>query len=145
MHIQKVTEVTEELMQAIRRLIPQLAPGAPIPNRQELDALINSSTSTLLLARFPDAMGQIAGCLNLAIYPTPTGVRSIIEDLVVDERFHRRGLARALVTAAVEIARSAGANRISLTSNPRREAANLLYQHLGFQLRDTNCYSLQIH
>jgi ribosomal protein S18 acetylase RimI-like enzyme len=40
----------------------------------------------------------------------------------------------------LEIAREKGASGVSLTSNPKREAANRLYQKMGFKKRDTNAY-----
>ncbi len=70
----------------------------------------------------------------------PTGLRSIIEDVVVDETARRKGIGEALVRHAIELAREAGADGVSLTSNPQREAANQLYQSMGFQLRQTNPY-----
>ena len=33
-----------------------------------------------------------------------------------------------------------GAKTIDLTSRPSREAANRLYQRLGFEMRETNVY-----
>jgi ribosomal protein S18 acetylase RimI-like enzyme len=80
------------------------------------------------------------GILCLTVYRVPTGVRSIIEDVIVDESMRRRGIGEALVRRALELAREAGADGVSLTSNPKREAANQLYQSMGFQLRQTNPY-----
>jgi len=37
-------------------------------------------------------------------------------------------------------ARERGAKTVDLTSRPSREAANRLYQRLGFVARDTNVY-----
>jgi ribosomal protein S18 acetylase RimI-like enzyme len=45
-----------------------------------------------------------------------------------------------MMEQAITTAREAGANGISLTSNPLRVEANKLYQTLGFQKRDTNVY-----
>jgi ribosomal protein S18 acetylase RimI-like enzyme len=42
--------------------------------------------------------------------------------------------------AALDEARSRGAKDVSLTSRPSREAANRLYQRIGFERRDTNVY-----
>ena len=52
----------------------------------------------------------------------------------------RQGIGEALMRHAIELAREAGAEGVSLTSNPRREAANQLYQSMGFELRKTNPY-----
>jgi ribosomal protein S18 acetylase RimI-like enzyme len=97
-----------------------------------------------LVAREPDENGEIIGILSLTVYRVPTGVRSIIEDVVVDEHMRRRGVGEALVRHAIELARQAGASGVALTSNPQREAANRLYQALGFELRKTNPYFYQL-
>jgi ribosomal protein S18 acetylase RimI-like enzyme len=140
MHIGKVSDATEELHEALQRLVPQLGAHKSHPTRDELKALARSEASTLLIAREPDEESPIAGILSLTIYRVPTGLRSIIEDVIVDENMRRRGIGEALVRHAIELARAAGADGVSLTSNPRREAANQLYQSMGFELRPTNPY-----
>lgn len=140
MYIEKITQPSKELGEAFRRLIPQLGIHKTIPTTEELVALLRAEGSTLLIAREPDENGEIVGMLSLTIYRVPTGIRSIVEDVVVDERMRRRGIGEALLQQAIELAREAGANGVSLTSNPQREAANRLYQALGFELRKTNPY-----
>jgi len=140
MYIEKVAEVTAELHQALQRLVPQLGAHKMPPTSEELQELIHSESSTLLIARDPDENSPIAGVLCLSIYRAPTGLRSIIEDVIVDENMRRRGIGEALMRHAIELARAEGAEGVSLTSNPKREAANLLYQSMGFQLRQTNPY-----
>ena len=140
MYIGKVSEVTEELQDALQRLVPQLGVHKIPPTLQELKELIKSESSTLLAARYPDEDSAIAGILSLTIYRVPTGIRSIIEDLVVDKKTRRRGIGEALVRHAIELAREVGADGVSLTSNSQREEANQLYQSLGFDLRKTNPY-----
>ena len=140
MHIEKVTQATDELHEALQRLIPQLAAHKIPPTEEELDELVKSEASILLIARDPDGNAPIAGALCLTIYRVPTGLRSIIEDVIVDENLRRRGIGEALVRKAIDLAREAGADGVSLTSNPQREAANELYQSIGFQRRQTNPY-----
>jgi ribosomal protein S18 acetylase RimI-like enzyme len=41
---------------------------------------------------------------------------------------------------ALDLARSKGAKTVDLTSRPSREAANRLYQRIGFEARETNVY-----
>ena len=144
MCIEEVSEVTDELLDALRRLIPQLSAHKTAPTWDELNALVNSESSTLLLARYPDEKSAIAGMLTLAIYRVPTGLRSIVEDVVVDETMRRRGIAEALALHAIELAREAGASGVSLTSNSQRAAANHLYQSIGFKRRETNAYSYDL-
>ena len=140
MWIEKVSEVTQELYEALQGLIPQLSPHKRPPTWEEINALIRSESSTLLVAREPDAEGHIVGILSLTIYRVPTGLRSIIEDVIVEDNMRRRGIGEALVRRALELARAAGASGVSLTSNPQREAANRLYLSMGFELRKTNPY-----
>ncbi|MBM3124302.1 MAG: GNAT family N-acetyltransferase, partial [Chloroflexi bacterium] len=98
--------------------------------------------ATLLIARSDS--GEIVGALTLAVYRVPTGVRSIIEDVIVEAACREQGVGEALMRRAVEEARRRGAQSISLTSNPAREAANKLYLKLGFKHRDTNSYQYKI-
>jgi len=140
MHIGKVSEVTEEIHNAVKFLVPQLGSYKVNPTWDELNALVRSEASTLLIARYPNENGKIAGILTLTVYRVPTGIRSIVEDVIVDEKMRTRGIAKALMLHAIDLAREAGANGVALTSNPKREAANKLYQAMGFQKRETNAY-----
>ena len=54
--------------------------------------------------------------------------------------YRGRGIGEALTRAALERARQEGARTVDLTSRPTREAANRLYQRVGFKLRQTNLY-----
>jgi ribosomal protein S18 acetylase RimI-like enzyme len=135
MEIQRVTEVNDELMSALERLIPQLS-TALVPTRAEVEALVASQASTLLIARDP----QIVGALTLVVFRTPTALHAWIEDVVVDAAARGRGIGEALSRAGIALAQDLGANEVNLTSRPAREAANRLYQRIGFQRRDTNVY-----
>jgi ribosomal protein S18 acetylase RimI-like enzyme len=138
MRIEIVTKVDEELHKAFQRLVPQLTNNNPPPSLDQLTALVESGSSTLMVAR--DTHGHIVGALTLAIYHVPTGIRSIIEDVIVDKSARGQGIGEALMRKAIEIAREHGAGNISLTSNPMREAANRLYLRVGFKKRETNAY-----
>ncbi|MGC8857120.1 MAG: GNAT family N-acetyltransferase [Anaerolineae bacterium] len=140
MYIYQPHQVTDEMVAAFQRLIPQLTSNNPTPDRAHLEKLLASPLSTLLLARYPDQNGPIVASLSLTVYPVPTGMRAIIEDVIVDEQARGQGIGEALVRQALQIARQAGAQGVALTSNPRREAANRLYQRLGFVRRETNAY-----
>ena len=140
MYIEKVSKVTEEIFHAVKLLVPQLGAHKVPPTWDELNTLVNSEASTLLIARYPDEKSEIAGILSLTIYRVPTGGRSIVEDVIVDENMRRRGIAEALMLRAIDLAREGGADVMTLSSNHTREAANKLYQSMGFQKRETNAY-----
>lgn len=140
MHIERATTITDELVSAFERLLPQLKYSFPVVSRADLEAFVNSNSSILLCARYPTEEADIIGLLTLIIYRVPTGVRAHIEDVVVDEALRRKGIGEALMLNALSLARDAGSNGVALTSNPRREAANRLYQKMGFNLWQTNLY-----
>ena len=88
--------------------------------------------------------GRIVGSLTLATFRIPTGVRAWIEDVVVDSEARGHGVGEALNLAAIAEAKMREAITVELTSRPSREAANRLYQRLGFVARDTNVYRYTI-
>jgi ribosomal protein S18 acetylase RimI-like enzyme len=139
MQIHELSQVTDEVVEAFKHLMPQLTDIAP-PSRDELEQIISSPSSRLFLARDPDANGKIIGTSTLAAYHTPTGVHAWIEDVIVDTDYRGRGIGEALSRIAIEAAVGMRAKSISLTSNPSREAANRLYQRLGFVKWETNLY-----
>ncbi len=142
MQIDIVTQADEELFDAFQRLIPQLTNNNPPPSLNDLSALVRNEASTLIVVRNENA--KIIGALTLTVYRVPTGIRSIIEDVIVDSSARGQGIGEALLSRAIEIAREKGASNISLTCNPMREAANRLYQRMGFKKRETNAYQMKL-
>jgi ribosomal protein S18 acetylase RimI-like enzyme len=138
--IEAVAAVDDEIMEGMKRLVPQLSSSAAVPTADELRGIVASHCTTLLIARDPAQGRQIVGSLTLAVFRIPTGVRAWIEDVVVDSTARGRGAGEALSREALRIAASRGARTVELTSRPSREAANRLYKRLGFQLRETNVY-----
>ncbi len=138
MQIELAAVVTDELVEAMVRLVPQLSTKRP-PTVGELRALVRSECSSLLIAR-SEEQGLILGMACVAVYRVPTGVRAIIEDVVVDMTARGQGIGEALTKRCLEMARQKGATSVTLTSNAGREAANRLYVRMGFQRRETNAY-----
>lgn len=140
MEITRVAQVTDEIVAAFVRLIPQLSSSNPPPTRDELTELVASPATILFIARDPNRGGEIIGALTLALFRIPTGRRAWIEDVIVDAASRGKGIGEALCRAALHHAQAAGATTVDLTSRPSREAANRLYQRMGFAQRDTNVY-----
>jgi ribosomal protein S18 acetylase RimI-like enzyme len=139
--ISPATAVTDELVDAFARLVPQVSSSAPPPTAADLAAIVAAPDSVLFVARVD---GRIAGALTLAMYRIPTGLKAWIEDVVVDESARGRGIGEALSRAALDEARRRGAKHVSLTSRPGRGAANRLYPRIGFERYDTNVYRYRI-
>ena len=144
MYIEEATEVTDELVEAFVRLTPQLSASNPPPSREQLREMVDSPCITVLVARAPDEAGPIAGSLTLAMFRIPTGLRAWIEDVVVDNAYRGQGIGEALTREALKVAQAAGATTVDLTSRPSREAANRLYQRVGFEKRETNVYRYKL-
>jgi ribosomal protein S18 acetylase RimI-like enzyme len=134
--VEQVDELTQELGDALRRLLPQLSASATF-DADLLHRVVEHEASTLLVAR---VAGSVRGALTLVMYPLPTGIRAHIDDVVVDEEARGQGVGAALVRAALDLAESRGARTIDLTSRPSRAAAIRLYERLGFVRRDSNLY-----
>ena len=146
----EATEVTADLVAAFERLTPQLSSSSPPPTAGELAEIVDSPATVLLLAverenrTGGDVAGgegaEIVGSMTLALFRIPTGLRAWIEDVVVDESARGKGVAATLNLHALAVAAERGARTVDLTSRPSREAANRLYQRLGFVMRETNVY-----
>lgn len=139
--VEKVQKVTSEVVLAFASLIPQLSRSNPAPTETELNDMVSSPASDVFIARVD---GKIVGSLTLVTFRIPTGIRAWIEDVVVDESARGHGVGEALNQAAIAEARKKGAVTIDLTSRPSREAANRLYQRIGFVQRDTNVYRFSL-
>ncbi len=135
--VEVLDEVTDEAVEAFRRLLPQLSRSAAPPDAAALAAIIASPSVTVLIARSDD---NIVGSLTVAMFPIPTGLRAWIEDVVVDESARGQGVGAILTQEAVRLAREAGARSLDLTTRPSREAAGRLYERAGFQQRETRLY-----
>lgn len=135
--VKVVREATDEVVEAVTRLLPQLSRTAAVPDRESVDRMLRSDANTLLLAQTED---RVVGMLTLIMYPLPSGLRGRIEDVVVDDAARGQGVGAALTKEALRLAEEAGARTVDLTSRPSRQAANRLYERLGFQGRDSQVY-----
>ncbi len=138
--IEAAVTIDGEVMEAVARLVPQLSPSATVPSAEQLQEIAASTCTTLLLARDRAQGGRIVGCLTVAVFRIPTGVRAWIEDVVVDASARGKGVGEALSCEALRLASSRGAQTVDLTSRPSREAAKRLYRRLGFEARDTTVF-----
>jgi ribosomal protein S18 acetylase RimI-like enzyme len=136
--VEELRQVTPEVVDAFRRLVPQLSKSSPAPTEAQLAEMVASPATTVFAAR--GESGEIVGTLTLALFRIPTGLRAWIEDVVVDASARGAGVGEALTRAAIAAAAAAGARSLDLTSRPSREEANRLYRRLGFELRQTNVY-----
>jgi ribosomal protein S18 acetylase RimI-like enzyme len=139
--VEVAKRASDELLASLNHLLPQLSATAPPLTMSDLEELVSSPALTVFVASDGSA---VLGTLTLVIFPIPTGLRAWIEDVVVDESARGLGVGAALTIAATDEAERRGVRSVDLTSRPSREAANALYQKLGFVLRETNVYRLSL-
>lgn len=137
MRIHRATNATEDLVQGIANLLPQLSSSAAVPSLEDIERLLADKNCYLLIA---EVDGTIAGMLSLIVVEIPTGRKAWIEDVVVDAVFRGQNIGVELVEKAKEIAIEIGAKKLYLTSNPSRQAAHRLYAKCGFEKYDTTLF-----
>ena len=139
----KIVEIKNyslEYQEAMQRFLDQLTSSPMTLTEEMFHQLLVSSNSHLFFLLKDE---QIAGMLTVGIYHSPTGGKAWIEDVVVDASFRGQGLSKLLVAHAIEFTKSKQIPLLMLTSNPKRVAANKLYQTMGFERKETNVYRMK--
>ena len=138
--IVEIESYSAEYHEAMQRFLDQLTTNPMKLTETMFRQLIESANSHLFFLMKGE---EIAGMLTIGIYFSPTGGKAWIEDVVVDQAFRGQGLSKLLVAHAIEFTRSQGIPSLMLTSNPKRIAANKLYQTMGFGRKETNVYRMK--
>ena len=139
-HIIEVNTYSLEYQEAMQRFLDQLTSHPMTLTEPMFRQLLESANSHLFFLMKDE---QIAGMLTVGIYHSPTGGKAWIEDVVVDETFRGQGLSKLLVAHAIEFVKSKQIPLLMLTTNPKRIAANKLYQAMGFERKETNVYRMK--
>ena len=140
MKIEELSDFSAQALDANNGLLPQLSPSVVVLEESDLRNIVDSESTKLFLAIDEDG---VFGMLSLVLFRIPTGRKAWVEDVVVDEKARGRGVGKLLTEHAIQVAREHGAHSVDLTSRPSREAANALYQRVGFEQRETNVYRFQ--
>ena len=128
--------------EAVCRLMGQLTTRSIAFSLEDYQRLLASPSSKLFLLSCED---RVVGMLTVGMYASPTGTKAWIEDVVVDESLRGSGLGRVLVEHAIAFCKEEGIDTVYLTSNPKRVAANALYQAVGFVRKETNMYKMDLN
>ena len=139
-HIARLTSANSEIAASISLLLKQLTSNEVLFTERELTELINNPASTVFVLQ---SDCHIIGMLTIGCYPSPTGRKAWIEDVVVDNSMRGKGYGAMLVNHAIEYVRTLAPCTLMLTSNPARIAANELYRTRGFERKHTNVYRMQ--
>ena len=128
---------TSEQIHALNQQLDEQKSCTP----QHLQGLVESPTAELWVAR---EGGKIVGMATLTLATRISGLSARMDDVVVDASQRGKGVGKSLCEKIIERARTRGARSLHLTSRPSREAANKLYQKLGFRLHETNSYQIRL-
>lgn len=115
--------------------------GNIVFTRECLERMLADPNSHLYVIRED---GRIVACASLCIFHQPFSTDATIESVVVSSKMRGKGLGRKLMEHLLAEAVRLGVDCIHLTSNPSRIAANALYQKIGFERKETNCYIFDI-
>ena len=136
--IERITNYTPTLVQPISQMLEELT-GRISDSCEEYLQKVVADNNTELFILYCD--NKVAGMITLAHYPALSGTKAWIEDVVVLSTFRGQGLARKMVSHAIEYCKQRYSPcTLMLTSNPSRIAANELYRTSGFEPKITNVY-----
>lgn len=140
MEIQELQTYTQVQFEDLKQLMSELSDRVNF-TQTDLMLVLKDSNCHLYVILEEE---HIVGCATLCIFHSPTGTKASIEDVVVSSAYRGQHLGKMLMEYVLEQAKAYAPIVLHLTSNPMRVAANKLYQFLGFQRKETNCYQMTI-
>lgn len=140
MEINELQNYTQAKFEELKQLMSELSDRV---NFTQTDLMLVLKDSNCHLYVILDGE-RIIGCATLCVFHSPTGTKASIEDVVVSSAYRGQHLGKQLMEYVLEQAKEYAPIELHLTSNPMRVVANKLYQSLGFQKKDTNCYQMSI-
>ena len=140
MEIRELQNYTQAQFEDLKQLMSELSDRV---NFAQTDLMLVLKDSNCHLYVIFDSE-RIIGCATLCIFHSPTGTKASIEDVVVSSACRGQHLGKQLMEYVLEQAKAFAPIELHLTSNPMRVAANKLYQSIGFQKKETNCYQMTI-
>ena len=133
----EIDEFSPQIYSEVKSLLGQLT-SVEINFSSENFKTIIENDNSFLLGAFDE--NKLVGILTLIIYQIPTGKNGRIEDVVVDKNYRGKKIGEQLSLMAINKGKELNLDKMFLTSNPSRIAANKLYQKIGFLLGKTNSY-----
>lgn len=140
MQIEELLRLEGQDVEDLRLLMGQLSERIVL-SEELLQRIVADGYAHLYVVRDGDG---IIGCATLCVYDAPSGRKAMVEDVVVREDCRGLHIGRRLMEHVMEQARLLAPMEVHLTSNPRRVAANGLYQALGFERHETNAYVMSL-
>lgn len=148
MEIKELRIYTSSDLQDMDELMHELS-ASSCCTEERLRAVVDDENSHLFVAVANDddndddnlnPKGRIVGCACLCVAHTPEFTLGFVEAVTVLSEYRGQHIGRRLMEHLITEAKQMGVQSLHLTSNPKRVAANGLYQSLGFEKYETNCF-----
>lgn len=140
--VRTLLEASGDALEALNRLVAQLRQETKSAGTlAHLEKMIGDEDTSIVVA---DDDGAIVGVAFLYMAQKLGKRIAFVEDVVVDETYRGQGVGKSIMTEVISLARAKHATYLTLTSRAVRQAANAFYQKLGFELKETNVYRLNL-
>ena len=140
MEIQVLHNYTQAQFDDLKQLMSELSDRVSLTQTNLLMVLKDSNCHLYVILDGE----RVMGCATLCVFHSPTGTKASVEDVIVSSAYRGQHLGKQLMKYVLEQAKAFAPIELHLTSNPMRVAANKLYQSIGFQKKETNCYQMTI-
>lgn len=141
MELVRLTEAAEEDISTLNALLEELTSGHEVLTKEFLAESLSRDDVEVWVAR---EEGEVIGMATLILLRKLSGLSGEVDDVVVASSARGKGVGKRLMEKIIERARWRGVKKLDLTSRPSREAANALYQKMGFEKRETNVYRMEL-
>jgi len=130
-------DITLEMERQISSLMDQLNPQLR-PRR--LEEVTSESGNFYMLCAMEG--NQILGMASLAFYWVLSGRKGWVEDVVVDQKHRRKGVAKLLTEELIRLSKALELDQLLLYTGAHRTAAHQLYAGCGFTRKNSYLYIL---
>lgn len=142
--------ICREFTENINLLLRQLTEKAPQYSTKTLKKLLLNPFLVVVIA-IDTSIKKIVGIGSIHFYYFLSQISASAGDIVVDEKYRRKGIAKLLNKKLIEIVKKRKSiytkgkiPYISFSSHPSRKAANNLYVKMGCEKREVNVYRLYL-
>jgi ribosomal protein S18 acetylase RimI-like enzyme len=126
--------VVARLLHDFQEEFDEPSPGPERLEERYADLIRNRDMTVLLAGEGPDGFAQLR--YRPWVYSPGPNAHSYLEELYVVPKLRGRGLGRALLEAALDMARDEGATHMELGTSVDDTAARGLYESAGFTNRE---------
>jgi len=124
-----------QISSLMHQLNPQLRP-------RHLAEVISESTNLYVLCVMEEQ--EIMGMASLALYTVLSGRKGWVEDVVVDQKHRRKGVAKLLTKNLIRLSKELELDQLLLYTGTHRKAAHQLYESCGFTMKGSRLYQLAL-